>query len=201
METAPIYDVGGSLPASLEAFSNRPCALPFSHPAYVPPTPQEVDRLIKLVGWSQNTVAMLVGVHYNPKKGSSTIRKWRASVDKDDYREIPYSAWRLMLVYASVVSVIDGLDATNKNPEKAIDIENGEGIVSLVVNGGIGDAICFQSALRIPHRKINVIGESQIIQDAVSKSGIEATIDFMPAGTTPLPKSIIIDATKYGSAK
>ena len=42
MEIAPIYDVGGSLPVSLEAFRNRPCALPFGHPAYVPPSPQEV---------------------------------------------------------------------------------------------------------------------------------------------------------------
>lgn len=109
METAPIYDVGGSLPVSLEAFKNRPCALPFENPAYVPPTPQEVDRLIKLKGWSQSVTAKLVGVTYDPKKGSSTIRKWRTSVEKDDYREIPYSAWRLMLLYAGVVSVEDGL--------------------------------------------------------------------------------------------
>jgi hypothetical protein len=111
METVPIYDLGGSLPISLEAFSNRPCALPFGHSAYRPPTPQEVDRLIKLAGWSQSGVARLVGVTYNPKKGSSTIRKWRANIDKDDYREIPYSAWRLMLLYAGVVSIEDGLVA------------------------------------------------------------------------------------------
>jgi len=111
METIAFYDTGGALPISLEAFRNRPCALSFGNPAYVPPTPQEVDRLIKLVGWSQSSVAMLVGVTYNPKKGSSTIRKWRASVEKDDYREIPYSAWRLMLLYAGVVSLDDGLAA------------------------------------------------------------------------------------------
>lgn len=113
METVPIYDVGGSLPISLEAFRNRPCALPFSHAAYVPPTPEEVNRLIKLVGWSQSVTAKLVGVNYVPKKGSSTIRKWQASVEKDDYREIPYSAWRLMLLYAGVVSIDDGLAALN----------------------------------------------------------------------------------------
>jgi hypothetical protein len=111
METVPIYDVGGSLPISLEAFRNRPCALPFSHAAYMPPTPEEVDRLIDLAGWSQNVTAKLVGVAYNPKKGSSTVRKWKAAVEKDDSREIPYSAWRLMLIYAGVVSVSDGLDA------------------------------------------------------------------------------------------
>jgi hypothetical protein len=109
METVPIYDVGGSLPKSFDAFRNRPCALPFSHAAYMPPTPEEVARLIELAGWSQSVTAKLVGVNYNPKKGSSTVRKWRASVEKDDYREIPYSAWRLMLLYAGVVSIDDGL--------------------------------------------------------------------------------------------
>ncbi len=109
METIAFYDTGGALPSSVDAFRNRPCALPFGSPSYVPPTPQEVDRLIQLVGWSQNGVARLVGVTFNPKKGSSTIRKWRASVGKDDHREIPYSAWRLMLLYAGVVSIADGL--------------------------------------------------------------------------------------------
>lgn len=114
METVPIYDVGGSLPASLEAFSNRPCSLPFGHAAYVPPSPQEVDRLVKLAGWSQSEAAALVGVSFNPKKGSSTIRKWRARADSDDARAIPYSAWRLMLLYAGVVSLDDGLAAIDR---------------------------------------------------------------------------------------
>jgi hypothetical protein len=67
METVPIYDVGGSLPESLEAFSNRPCALLFSHRDYVPLSPQEVDRLVKLAGWSKSEAAVLVGVSFNPK--------------------------------------------------------------------------------------------------------------------------------------
>ena len=114
MEIVPIYDVGGSLPVSLEAFRNRPCALPFGHPAYVPPSPQEVDCLVKLTGWSQSVAAALVGVSFNPKKGSSTIRKWRARQDSDDARAIPYSAWRLMLLYARVVSIDDGLAAIDR---------------------------------------------------------------------------------------
>ncbi|CAA9890787.1 conserved hypothetical protein [Candidatus Methylobacter favarea] len=113
MESVAIYDLGGSLPASLEAFRNRPCALPFSHPAYVPPTPQEVDQLIKLKGWSQSESAALVGVSFG-KKGSSTIRKWRADKEADIARPIPYSAWRLLLIYAGVVSVDDGLDALTR---------------------------------------------------------------------------------------
>lgn len=114
METIPIYDVGGALPVSLKAFSNRPCARPFNHPAYLPPSPEEVDQLIKLAGWSQISAAALVGVSYNQKKGSSTIRKWRAKPPSDDARAIPYSAWRLMLLYARVVSIDDGLAAICK---------------------------------------------------------------------------------------
>jgi len=114
METRPFYDVGGSLPSSLDSFSNRPCALVFSNAGYVPPTPQEVDQLIKLKGWSQSQAAALVGVSFHPKKGSSTIRKWRSNPDSDDFRPIPYSAWRLLLIYAGVVSVDDGLAALNR---------------------------------------------------------------------------------------
>ncbi|MGJ0490056.1 helix-turn-helix domain-containing protein [Methylobacter sp.] len=114
METVPIYDVGESLPVSLDAFHNRPCALPFSHPDYVPPTPQEVDRLIKLKGWSQSEAAALVGVSFSPKKGSSTIRKWRTKPESDDARPIPYSAWRLLLLYAGVVAIDEGLAALDK---------------------------------------------------------------------------------------
>jgi len=114
MEIAPIYDVDRELPASLKAFSNRPCARPFNHPAYVAPSPEEVDRLIKLTGWSQNRAAALVGVSYNPKKGSSTIRKWRTRSSSADARAIPYSAWRLMLLYAHVVSIDEGLEAIDK---------------------------------------------------------------------------------------
>jgi len=108
METLIIYDTGGLLPISINAFKNRPCALPFGNDAYQAPTPHEVNRLITLAGWSQSQAARLVGVTYNPKKGSSTIRKWRTPTDKADSREIPYAAWRLMLLYAGVATVDDG---------------------------------------------------------------------------------------------
>lgn len=76
-------------------------------------------------------------------------------------------------------------------------METGQGIVTVIVDGGEGDLMCFQSAFRTPHRKITVIGESPVIREAVKKAGIEATVDFAPAGFQPLPESIIIDATKY----
>jgi hypothetical protein len=103
-ETRGKYIVDYADLQSLEAFRNRPCALPFYDPGYEPPTPGEVDALIKLAGWSQNQAAKITGVTYNPKKGSTTIRKWRTRVESREHRAIPYAAWRLMLVTAGLVT-------------------------------------------------------------------------------------------------
>lgn len=94
---------------TIEAFQNRPCSLPAWDPGYMPPEPEEVDSLIKMAGWSQRKAAMIVGVKWS-EKGSETIRRWRTKkADKENYRQIPYSAWRLFLEYAGVVTVEDGL--------------------------------------------------------------------------------------------
>lgn len=89
-------------PARLEAFKQKPCSLPFSDPGYIPPTPEEVDALIKLAGLSQRQTAQITGVRYDDK-GSSAVRKWRASTDKTYHRAISYAAWRLLLLEAGVV--------------------------------------------------------------------------------------------------
>jgi hypothetical protein len=81
-----------------------PCVLPYANPGYQRPTPGEVDALIKAVGWSQAEVAKIVGVSYNPEKGSTTVRKWRAPLHSTEYREIPYSAWRLLLIHAGIAT-------------------------------------------------------------------------------------------------
>lgn len=99
---------GYTTPQTLQAFRNRPCSLPFWDPAYKPPEPEEVDALIKAAGWSQRIAAMIVGVDFS-EKGSTTIRKWRTPRAKSEHRQIPYSAWRLFLEYAGVVTVEDGL--------------------------------------------------------------------------------------------
>ena len=111
-EKIPPYEVdGGVVPGSLEALKNRPCVLPYSHENYRPPTPIEVKALVKLAGWSQNDAAKLVGVSYNPKKGSTTIRKWQAKVDSPEYREISYAAWRHLLACAGVVTIEEDVAA------------------------------------------------------------------------------------------
>jgi hypothetical protein len=106
-EERAIYRVGNVKPQTLDAFKNRPCALPFDHPDYRPPEPYEVAALTELVGWSQVRVANLVGVKSDPKKGSTTVRKWKTERG-DERRQIPYAAWRLMLLYAGIVTVSDG---------------------------------------------------------------------------------------------
>lgn len=100
------------LASDLEDFKTLACTYPYRG-GYVPPRPEEVDQLIKLAGWSQNDAAKLVGVTFHPKKGSSTIRKWRTSADKADSRAIPYSAWRLLLAHAGVVEVSPQSQAIN----------------------------------------------------------------------------------------
>ena len=101
------YRVENVLPQNLEAFRNLPCARAFSDECYQPPSPEEVDQLIKLAGWSQKDCAKLTGVSFTDK-GSSTVRRWKTSNPKD-HREIKYSAWRLLLLYANVVTLENGL--------------------------------------------------------------------------------------------
>ncbi|WP_069005357.1 hypothetical protein [Candidatus Thiodiazotropha endoloripes] len=107
-EERSIYNVGHVVPDNLDAFKGRPCTLPFNHPDYKPPEPYEVAALTGLAGWSQTRTADLVGVKSNPKKGSTTVRKWRTKKGNPEYRQIPYANWRLMLLYAGVVTLDDG---------------------------------------------------------------------------------------------
>lgn len=99
MENKAQYIVKGQ-PLSL--IRGSPCTLPFADPAYEPPGPQQVDALIKSMGWSQSDVARLVGVSYSAAKGSTTVRKWRTPQDQKEHRAIPYAAWRLMLMEAQL---------------------------------------------------------------------------------------------------
>jgi hypothetical protein len=98
------YSNSGTLPETPEAFKNRPCARAFSDSEYQAPAPEEIARLIELVGWSQSDVAKITGVNYNSKKGSSTVRRWKAAKTDTQHRAIPYAAWRLLLINAGVVN-------------------------------------------------------------------------------------------------
>lgn len=78
----------------LNAIYESPYGEVFTSPNYQPPTPEILANLISVVGWNHKQVAMLVGVN------ESTLRKWTANKDSSAYRQIPYSAWRLLLAYS-----------------------------------------------------------------------------------------------------
>ena len=61
--------------------------LPFGHPDYRPPTTDEIRALLRLGELSGSAAGLLLGVN------GRTIRKWTGGE-----REIPYAAWRLLIV-------------------------------------------------------------------------------------------------------
>lgn len=98
-EVKAIYKVSNDL----VIFSNKACVKRQSEAGYLPPKPDEVKTLIDLSGINRKKWALLLGVSYNDKKGSSTIRRWTMNEEANDYRQISYSVWRLMLIYAGLV--------------------------------------------------------------------------------------------------
>jgi len=99
MENKALYQVQGN---PLTLVKGSACTLAYSDPGYESPAPDQVDSLIKAMGWSQTDVAKLVGVSYSPNKGSTAVRKWRTAVGSPEHRAIPYAAWRLMLLEAGL---------------------------------------------------------------------------------------------------
>lgn len=100
-EQRAMYNTGTTI--SPQDLATRPCCLPYADPGYRPPTPEEVSALIKGMGWSQNDAAKICGANYNPDKGSTTVRRWQTPASAADSREIPYAAWRLLLINAGLV--------------------------------------------------------------------------------------------------
>ena len=70
---------------------NPKSQLPFYHPDYQPPTFEALRVVMKSQGWTGAKVAALVGVD------SRTVRRWTGNE-----RPVPYSAWRLLLIYAGL---------------------------------------------------------------------------------------------------
>ncbi|RBW47310.1 hypothetical protein DS885_03950 [Psychromonas sp. B3M02] len=101
-ESKPMYN-GQSTPNTLEAFKNRNCGLGIQSENYVHPTTDEVRALRKLIGFSQNELALFTGVGFDPKKGSSTIRKWEEK--KGGLSCITKSSWQLMLIKSGLINI------------------------------------------------------------------------------------------------
>ena len=98
MEERPLYAVGDEVPL-------RPGTLQKFNSGFEQPTPGEVRSLIRILGMTGTEVADFVGV-----KNSRTIRKWQEVKESDadgqvnrNKNEIPYSAWRLLLLHAKLI--------------------------------------------------------------------------------------------------
>lgn len=106
------YSIGDNLPQSLNAFKKLDSIKP--HPNWTPPEPDQIKQFISLSGMNRRVWADLLGVTYTEKHGSTAIRKWCLPKTAKDYRQIPYTAWRLMLIYSGLVDGnLDVLTAQN----------------------------------------------------------------------------------------
>ena len=72
------------------------CRLQFADPGYLAPTPEEIRAALRAGGLTGARAGELVGVT------GRTVRKWTGGE-----REIPYSAWRLLLIEIGLA--VDGL--------------------------------------------------------------------------------------------
>lgn len=111
-EQTPNYGNTERIPATLGAFSNLPCARRYTE-GYEAPNPDQVKALIELSGLNRRQWAQLLGVTYSEKHGSTTLRKWTMKQDAKDYRQIPYTTWRLMLIYMGIVDAIKDREQLN----------------------------------------------------------------------------------------
>lgn len=71
--------------------------LRFSDPAYTPATADDLRELMRQTGLTGSQTARLIGVN------SRTIRKWTTSEGMPNSAEIPYAAWRLLLIETRVI--------------------------------------------------------------------------------------------------
>ncbi len=61
------------------------------------PTPEQVQDLFRLAGWTQTEAAQKLGVDV------STIRRWHTRKAAKEHVPIPYAAWRLALILSGLV--------------------------------------------------------------------------------------------------
>lgn len=118
-ENTPTYGNPSRTPEALDAFKNLPCSNHFE--SWQAPEPEQVAALISLSGMNRRQWASLLGVSYSEKHGSSTIRKWCMRKEAKDFREVPFSTWRLMLIYAGVIKPENDVLAVASASRKASD--------------------------------------------------------------------------------
>jgi hypothetical protein len=86
-------DGGGITPAAL---------LPYTDDRYQAPTPADVRALKSLSGLTGRELCLLAGVE-DPR----TWRRWSQESSEAGARQIPYSAWRLLLLEMNLVQRVE----------------------------------------------------------------------------------------------
>lgn len=87
---------------SLQEFKQRACLRTSWDPLYVAPGYDDLVDLMSLMEWREKDVAHYTGVRWVRDGGSITVRKWRGTGGKGS--TIPYSSWRLLLIYAGLAT-------------------------------------------------------------------------------------------------
>ena len=94
---------------TLDEIKSRPCTRRFSDPGYEPPTWKDLRDLMAATGWKGADVAAITGAASTHNAGSRTVRKWTADPDNTkEARNIPYAAWRLLLIESGVIGEVKG---------------------------------------------------------------------------------------------
>lgn len=110
----------------IEFFKNRPCTLHYTNPGYVPPSVEELKAFAALTGLKPIQMAKITGskfqfhknenfnpdpdIHWSKKgfiKNSPYVTRWFRDPGDPLYRQISYSDWRLLLIYAGIVDLDD----------------------------------------------------------------------------------------------
>jgi|GEM_PF-1975068 len=104
------YSVAGNDTVSLDEIRSWSSIRLFHDPAYTAPEPAQVKALLQYAGFTQVEAAKLIGVNFDEKKGgSNVIRRYIAERSNKNHRQIPYASWRLLLLYAGIVSIESGI--------------------------------------------------------------------------------------------
>lgn len=92
-ETKEPYFVSGQ-----QVDPNENTLLLYTDICYEPPSVTDLRSVIRKLGLSGSEVASRVGV------SPDNVRKWQATRDSPNHKQIPYAAWRLLLIEAGLVA-------------------------------------------------------------------------------------------------
>jgi len=100
-ESRAVYNVGNTDLTTKSAFRRLDCVKPYGHPKYRAPTHFEIAALMSYSGLVPEHLAQALGMVWDSKNGNATFRRWKT--DGKSQLPIPYTPWRLLLIYSGIV--------------------------------------------------------------------------------------------------